>query len=226
MIAVLQEAALRVLELRQLVKAEVALPFGFGVRAVDRFCPVELRRSFRHGPVVNVEDVAAGVGDHGIEHRHVAGPHGLLELRHALRPSHGVPLVDRPAFFQLGQADGERLAIADGHHGALMSFREAEPTSDGPLRIFHDNVVGPGGGLPRAIAVAVLERIGLVVKGDGVEIDDVRIVDRVAPGDVAVVSEGSETASRRSRLRAGSSLRRSPRALHTTVPGRKTAGAD
>ena len=129
LIAVLQEAALRVLELRELVKTEVALPFRFGVRAVDRFCPIELRGSFRDGAVVHVEDVAAGVGDHGIEHRQVAGPHGLLEFGHALRPSHGVSLVDRPAFFQLGQADGERLAIADGDQGALVGLGEAEPTT-------------------------------------------------------------------------------------------------
>ena len=42
----------------------------------------------------------------------------------------------------------------------------------------------------RAIAVTVYERIGFVVKRDRVKVNDVRVVDGVAPGDVAVISEG------------------------------------
>ena len=94
----------------------IALPIRFRVRAVDRFCPVELRRSFGHGTVVHVEDVAAAIGDDRVEHRQVARTHGILEFGHAFRTSHGVGLVDCSAIRELGQTDCERLAVADGDH--------------------------------------------------------------------------------------------------------------
>jgi len=62
----------------------------------------------------------------------------------------------------------------------------------GPRRVFHDDFLGPGGGLLVPVAVAVLQRISLVVKSDGVEVDDVGVVYGVAPGDVAVEPHGRE----------------------------------
>ena len=59
-----------------------------------------------------------------------------------LRPSHRVTLLDRPAFFELGQTHGE-FATSDGNQRAPLGFGKAEPTTDEPCRVVHDHVVGP-----------------------------------------------------------------------------------
>src|SRR5690242_21269628 len=87
----------------------IALPFGFGTTAIQRFGPVNFCGAARYSRVVDVENIPFAIRVNGIEHRNGEARHRGLELCQRMRSAHRVPLVKESTFVEFCQSEGERL---------------------------------------------------------------------------------------------------------------------
>jgi len=162
-----------ILELRGSIKTEVALPFLFRdfepcrpvLVSIETFAVGSARRLCTRKVFPRRQPVSA-TRALNIGRLHAAGP-PLAPPHSSPRPSWRNDCSIAPPSPSLPTPDGIGLPLRTATRGPWWFCGKAEPTTDGSLRrLSRQRHRSRRWALPRAIAVAILERIGLVVKGD------------------------------------------------------------
>ncbi len=144
--------------------------------------------ALRQQGVVRVKNVPVAVAVAGVEHRQRLDAHGVLELLEALRTAHAVPLLDLPELAD-ASVTNRKHPPANTHRwpvDRVKNFAVNRPTE-----------VAPKPNLERRQPPLQIEpfAIDLVlvfvfrIKFEFEDVNKIRLVDRVSPGDVLVVAK-------------------------------------
>ena len=179
-----EPARFRIQHLREIRQRMVVAPLRSRIAAVDRIAPGERGVPPRHRRAVQVPDVPVGVGIHEVHVGDREPPDRGLKLLQRPRANHRVELREPAAIFEPGDSCGERATLAvQPHHRAVMGLPEPQPPL---LAAGHLHGLGPGLRRPRAVAVAVRQRLRRLLEPLDVQVADVRVVVRVRPAEPRV----------------------------------------
>ena len=175
--------------MRKLVEAMVALPLRSGIAAIDWLGPVEGGRSTWNGAAVDVQDVACGVGVDRVQVRQAEPCERCPKLLERPSARHGVPLLEHPAFLDLGKLQRHVLAVPHCDEWAVVGLAQLEPSRGRAGVGTHADLVRPGAYDMVLVAVAILCRLGRAVERLDVEVRDVGCIDSVRPGNLLVETD-------------------------------------
>ena len=102
---------------------------------------------------------------------------------------HGVPLLEHPAFLDLGKLQRQVLAVPHHDEWAVVGLAELEPSSGHASVGAHADLVRPGAHGAIRVAVAIICGLSRAVERLDVEVRDVGPIAGVRPGQLLVETE-------------------------------------